>query len=213
LLYRGAPFAVVSTGTWVVTFAVGGDFGRLDPLRDTLANVDAYGRAVPSSRFMGGREFEVLTTELGEFSSEAVFHAMPSAIEKRVLLLPNVVEGSGPFPGRHRRWANALGASTQERWAAACLYLAFMTETCLDLITASGPVLVQGPFSENEVYVRSLASASGRAVAAVVGSTDTALGAALLANPVKQKPKEVVVEPLAWDISAYRSAWKAAASQ
>ena len=52
---------MVSTGTWVVIFAVGGDLDHLDPKRDTLANVDALGRAVPSARFMGGREFELLT--------------------------------------------------------------------------------------------------------------------------------------------------------
>ncbi|MET0745529.1 MAG: carbohydrate kinase, partial [Microvirga sp.] len=54
LMRREPPFAVVSTGTWVVVFAVGGDLGRLDPARDTLANVDAFGRPVPSARFMGG---------------------------------------------------------------------------------------------------------------------------------------------------------------
>ena len=61
LLRREPPFAVVSTGTWVVSFSVGGSLAGLDPARDTLANVDAFGRAVPSARFMGGREFERLT--------------------------------------------------------------------------------------------------------------------------------------------------------
>lgn len=50
----------------MVSFAVGGDMDGLDPGRDTLANVDAYGRAVPSSRFMGGREFEVLVRAFGD---------------------------------------------------------------------------------------------------------------------------------------------------
>ncbi|MGH7004626.1 MAG: FGGY family carbohydrate kinase, partial [Alphaproteobacteria bacterium] len=43
LLTQSAPFSVVSTGTWVVSFAVGGRPGELDPMRDTLANVDAHG--------------------------------------------------------------------------------------------------------------------------------------------------------------------------
>ncbi len=66
LVENKAPFAVVSTGTWVISFGVGGDLEHLDPQRDALANVDAYGRAVPSSRFMGGREFEILAAEIGE---------------------------------------------------------------------------------------------------------------------------------------------------
>ncbi|HVL20411.1 MAG TPA: FGGY family carbohydrate kinase, partial [Amaricoccus sp.] len=36
-----APFAVVSTGTWVVSMAVGGRQVTLDPSRDTLINVNA----------------------------------------------------------------------------------------------------------------------------------------------------------------------------
>ena len=45
----------------MVSFAVGGRLDQLDPARDTLANVDAFGKAVPSARFMGGREFDFLT--------------------------------------------------------------------------------------------------------------------------------------------------------
>ncbi len=47
----------------MINFGVGGDLDHLDPQRDALANVDAYGRAVPSSRFMGGREFEATSGE------------------------------------------------------------------------------------------------------------------------------------------------------
>jgi sugar (pentulose or hexulose) kinase len=56
LVSRAAPFAVVSTGTWVICMAVGGRPLPLDPARDTLANVDAFGRPTPSARFMGGRD-------------------------------------------------------------------------------------------------------------------------------------------------------------
>ncbi|MGL4405585.1 MAG: FGGY family carbohydrate kinase, partial [Notoacmeibacter sp.] len=59
LLAREAPFSVVSTGTWVVAMAVGGKPVELDPTRDTLINVNALGHAVPSARFMGGREYEI----------------------------------------------------------------------------------------------------------------------------------------------------------
>ena len=58
---RQPPFTVVSTGTWVILFAVGGDIENLDPERDTLANVSAFGDPVPVGRFMGGREFDLLT--------------------------------------------------------------------------------------------------------------------------------------------------------
>jgi sugar (pentulose or hexulose) kinase len=182
LIGREPPFAVVSTGTWVINFAVGGGLDHLDPARDTLANVDAYGRAVPSSRFMGGREFEMLTSELGKLPPEAALAAMPQVIENGLMLLPNIAAGSGPFPGRERQWLNDAGVSNAERWAAACLYLALMTETCLSLIGAKGPILVEGPFASNPAYLQGLASATSREVLALSGSTGTSQGAALLAG-------------------------------
>lgn len=207
LVGREPPFAVVSTGTWVINFAVGGDLDHLDPQRDALANVDAYGRAVPSSRFMGGREFEMLTAELGPLSPEGALAAIPYAIEKGLMLLPNVSGGSGPFPGRERQWINDAGASTEQRWAAACLYLALMTETCLDLIGAKGPVLVEGPFSANPAYLQTLTALLGREVVALPGSTGTGQGAALLAGiSPATKPGRAVTAPT-WNLDAYRAAW------
>ena len=207
LVGREPPFAVVSTGTWVINFAVGGDLDHLDPRRDALANVDAYGRAVPSSRFMGGREFEMLTAELGPLSPEAALAAMPDVIARRLMLLPNIAGGSGPFPGRERQWINDTDASTDQRWAAACLYLALMTETCLDLIGAKGPVLVEGPFSANPAYLQALTALLGRQVMALPGSTGTSQGAALLAGIApKTKPGRAVPTPC-WTIGTYRAAW------
>lgn len=209
LVGREPPFAVVSTGTWVINFAVGGDLDHLDPQRDALANVDAYGRAVPSSRFMGGREFEMLTAELGALSPEAALAAMPYVIEKGLMLLPNIAGGSGPFPGRERQWINDREASADQRWAGACLYLALMTDTCLDLIGAKGPVLVEGPFSANPAYLQALSALLGREVVALPGSTGTSQGAALLAGiSPKTKPGRAVPAP-SWIIDAYRAAWHA----
>ena len=208
LTSREAPFAVVSTGTWVINFAVGGDIGRLDSTRDTLANVDAYGRVVPSARFMGGREFELLTTELGELKLEPAAAALPHVLAKRLMLLPNIATGSGPFPGHQRTWINDEGASTDERWAAACLYFAIMTETCLDLAGANGAILVEGPFALNGLYLGILAGLSGRDVVAVPGSTGTSQGAALLAGIGSSGRLGVAAGAIDGDsLAAYRADW------
>jgi sugar (pentulose or hexulose) kinase len=209
LIGREPPFTVVSTGTWVINFAVGGDLDHLDPERDTLANVDAYGRAVPSSRFMGGREFEILTSELGKLSAGAALAAMPRIIENGLMLLPNITTGSGPFPGRERQWLNDEGVSNDERWAAACLYLALMTETCLSLVGAKGPILVEGPFASNEAYLQALASLTLREVAALSGSTGTSQGAALLAGalPPPETPS-TRYQGILPGLGAYRQEWR-----
>ena len=211
LVENEAPFAVVSTGTWVISFGVGGDLEHLDPARDTLANVDAYGRAVPSSRFMGGREFELLAAEIGAATPEAVEAALEPAIGKGLMLLPNVVEGSGPFPGSKRRWIADSAANNAERLAAVSLYLALMTEACLGLISARGPIFVEGPFALNRAYLKALSTATNSDVIALAGSTGTSQGAALLAGirPATAAENLPVRAELA-GLSRYRQAWREA---
>ncbi|EJC85436.1 pentulose/hexulose kinase [Rhizobium leguminosarum bv. trifolii WSM2297] len=211
LVHREAPFAVVSTGTWVINFGVGGDLDHLDPSRDALANVDAYGRAVPSSRFMGGREFEHLSAEIGPVDEEAARAAIGPAVEMGMMLLPNLAPGSGPFPGKVSRWIGTEAASREERFAAACLYLALMTDACLGLIGAKGPIVVEGPFALNETYLRLLAALAGREVMALPGSTGTSQGAALLTGirPVSGAETHVPPTEIA-GLAAYRDRWYAA---
>ncbi|ARM15374.1 MULTISPECIES: FGGY-family carbohydrate kinase [Rhizobium] len=211
LVHREAPFAVVSTGTWVINFGVGGDLDHLDAQRDALANVDAYGRAVPSSRFMGGREFEILSAEIGPVNEKAAQAAIGPVIDKGMMLLPNIAPGSGPFPGKTSRWIGAEEASRGERHAAACLYLALMTHACLGLIGAKGPIIVEGPFALNETYLKLLAAVAGREVTALPGTTGTSQGAALLTGirPVSGAETHVPPAEIA-GLGAYRDRWHAA---
>ncbi len=76
LMTHKPPFAVVSTGTWVVSMAVGGRQVALDPMRDTLVNVNAFGDPVPSARFMGGREFETIVTDAETHASDEDWNAV-----------------------------------------------------------------------------------------------------------------------------------------
>jgi sugar (pentulose or hexulose) kinase len=172
------PRSVVSTGTWAIAMALGSGLPVLDEGRDTLINVDAFGRAVPSARFMGGREFERLDAE-GETTLAAVHEVLTS----RVMLLPSVVPGSGPFPGRVARWANAPEPDCDVRHVAVSWYLALMTATCLDLIGAEGPVVVEGPFASNDAYLRMLAAATLRVVHVTGSSSGTAAGITRLIAP------------------------------
>ena len=161
--------------------AVSGSDVLLDPARDTLVNVNAYGDPVPSARFMGGREFDILR----QGSS-----AIPSASdigrihEKHIMLLPSVEARSGPFPGRKAYWTHDRDTLTEgEQMAVINHYLALMTDTCLGLIGAKGPLIVEGPFANNRAYLAMLEAASGRPVISMGGSaTGTAIGAALLCN-------------------------------
>lgn len=207
LLSDAPPFSVVSTGTWVVSMAVGGRKVELDPARDTLVNVDALGDPVPSARFMGGREFSLLTEGQPQEWSEADVAAV---LARQVLLLPSTQQGSGPFPHRDAQWVNADDLSLGHRFAAISFYLALMTATCLELIGGDGPTTVEGPFARNRLFIGMLAAATGRPVVASETSTGTSIGAALLASdgaPAMSKGErtEPPADP-AWQ--AYKQAWQ-----
>lgn len=176
VLGRRSPFAVVSTGTWVVSMAVGGERDDLDPSRDTLVNVNALGNPVPSARFMGGREFDVIRA-----GSEAIPDETDraSVLREGLMLLPAVEPGSGPFPNRKMRWT-ANPATEGQRLVALSFYLALMTEVSLDLIGARGPVIVEGPFARNPLYLQMLAATCPAGVEIATSSTGTSAGAAML---------------------------------
>ncbi|TGQ05607.1 FGGY-family carbohydrate kinase [Mesorhizobium sp. M2E.F.Ca.ET.219.01.1.1] len=179
LLSDAPPFSVVSTGTWVVSMAVGGRKVELDPARDTLVNVNALGDPVPSARFMGGREFSLLTDGQPQ---EWIDDDVAAVLARQVLLLPSTQHGSGPFPHRDAQWVNAETLSPGERFATISFYLALMTSTCLELIGGDGPTTVEGPFARNPLFVRMLAAATERPVIVSENSTGTSIGAALLAT-------------------------------
>ncbi len=208
LLARRPPFAVISTGTWVIAMAVSAGAKRLDPSRDTLINVDAFGQPVPSARFMGGREFESIVGEAAEPPSPAEVAAV---IETPVLLLPAVQPGSGPFQGREANWHPGKPESASAVRCAASFYLAMMTATCLELAGADGPALVEGPFAGNAQFLQMLAAATGRDVIVASGATTgTSIGAALLAlggRPLEAPPLPPPVRP-SGALRPYAAAWR-----
>lgn len=175
LLTLPRPFSVVSTGTWVICMAVQGQLVAMDMRRDTLVNVDAFGQPTPSARFMGGREYEIMRPQTAPPTAADIRAVLAS----RAFLLPAVEPASGPFQGRTAHWTDP-GLTPGERSAALSFYLAMMTCECLGMIGAAGPVVVEGPFAENTLYLDMLAVAARRPVATGAGGNRASTGAALL---------------------------------
>ena len=211
---RQGRFGVVSTGTWVIAFALGGSLDGLDAARDTLANVDAYSRPVPSARFMGGREFDRLTSHSAA-APEAT--AIARVVGESIMALPTFAPGSGPFPQATGRWSHDPDALTPpEISAAASLYAALMTATCLDLLGAEGEVVVEGPFARNDLYCDAVQMRLGRDVHAAAGGTGTSAGAARLFGGSDRPPGARIRAPSALrattGFSAYARRWAELAS-
>lgn len=209
---RTPPFAVVSTGTWVILFAVGGDIGKLDPERDTLANVSALGEPVACARFMGGREFEILTGGLKATPTDV---ELSRVLSNGIMALPTFVAGCGPFPRGKGRWTvDPATLSSGERHAAASLYLALMTAESLILAGAAGPTIVEGPFAGNPIFCSALSAITDRPLEPSDSGTGTVLGALMTATgKMPRRPKQPsAVEPLHHPaLAGYVHAWRTAA--
>lgn len=208
VLGRRAPFSVVSTGTWVVCMAMQGDTPKLDPVRDVLVNVNAAGQPVPSARFMGGREYEII---------RAGSDARPTPGDRArvlaggVMILPAVEPASGPFRGQEMR-CQGRPETEAERIAALSFYLALMTDTCLALVGAKGPVIVEGPFARNTDYLDMLAILRPDGVEVATSVTGTATGAALLCQPEAEAPatRAVAIPDDYAPLAAYAALWRGA---
>ncbi len=173
-------FSVVSTGTWVICMAVMGADTAPDPSRDVLINVNALAQAVPSARFMGGREFELIRQGDTSMPTKADRAAV---LARNVMLLPAVEPSSGPFAGQPMGWTAQVETAGQ-RMLALSWYLALMTRTCLDLAGARGRTIVEGPFVNNRDYLDMLACASPDGLEISASRTGTSAGAALLCSDV-----------------------------
>ncbi len=171
------PFTIVSTGTWTILMTVGGDTAGLDQSRDSLANVDAYGRPVPTARFMGGREFDALVPEIAEPSTDDIAFVIANDIQA----LPSFTPGVGPFGGQSGHWTVDPDTLTPgQRTAAASLYLALMARACLDLCGLGRSITLEGPLARNALFGSALAHLAGVPVHASGDATGTSLGASLL---------------------------------
>jgi sugar (pentulose or hexulose) kinase len=208
-LARPVPFAVASTGTWVVCMAAGSDPRGLPENRNCLANVDALGTPVATCNFMGGREFAEITRGLD--GRVTTLEACAEVIERGSILIPPLNEGGGPFDGAPLGGARGTKTENDEQSVArASLYLALMTDYCFDLLKARGPVIVEGSLTGNQAYLSALATLR-RSENVLVSSdtTGTVSGAALLAD-VKIADEPEQVEPLHVEIDAYRKLWREA---
>lgn len=207
LLTQKAPFSVVSTGTWVIVMAVGANADDLDPTRDTLVNVNAFGEPVPSARFMGGREYEMIQAgQSGEPTPQDIAHLLSTSL----MILPAVEPSTGPFQGHHMRWTGPEPApGSGQRSAAVSFYLAMMTNACLALAKATGPTIVEGPFAQNLEFKAMLAAATGRQVLHSRSATGTSIGASLLfsKDTVPALPPPEVIEPDRDDYRTYAETW------
>lgn len=211
--YRAAgheSFTLVSTGTWVVIFNADCPLHALDAERDMLANVRVDGMPVPTIRFMGGREVDVIRD--GE-DAPATGEIVQSLIDREVFALPAFAAG-GPVPGSE---GEAVGGTVErgELTALALLYAALMTDLSLDLIASDNTVIIDGGLLNLALYAPVVGQLrAGQAVLEADNREGSATGAAILAlEAMGHAPNPVsctrTVSSDFRGLAAYRDKWRA----
>ncbi len=196
--------SIISSGTWTIIMTLNGTLDHLDPTRDCLANVDTYGRAVPTARFMGGREYQIL---MDGISTEPELSDIQRIVDRDTMVLPSFTEGIGPYPNNKGQWINPpIGAN--ERGAAVTLYLALMSKTCLELAGLGAAIVIEGPLAKNHLYCALVAALTVRPVYKSQDATGTSAGAAMLFN-IAQKPSlgDPVAPAKVAGLSDYAAKW------
>jgi sugar (pentulose or hexulose) kinase len=215
---------VLSTGTWFVAMrspknAASLDIGNLDEARDCLINVDAFGKPIPSARFMGGREIETLigldTRQIDIAADQpALLAALPGVLASGAVVLPTFAPGFGPFPDACGRWV-ARPDDHAARRAAVSLYAAFVADASLRLIGTRERLLIEGRFAEGQVFVRALAALRPD-LRIYIGKAhnDVSYGALRLLDAALPPAEPLdLVAPLDVDISSYHDRWRHEVSQ
>lgn len=210
--YRAAghdSFTLVSSGTWVIIFNGDCPLSMLDEERDMLANVSVDGVPVPTIRFMGGREFDMIRQGASPAVSETDLQA---AIDKGLFALPSFAAG-GPAQETEGAIAGPV-SSDGERAALALLYVALMTDYCLDLIGSKNTLIVDGGLVKTGAYAEMLAELRpSQRVLSSDNPEGSAVGAATLAFEalsVKPKPVECneVFPAKLHGLAEYRDEWR-----
>lgn len=211
LAWQAAPFTVISTGTWVISMAVGASLETLDPADDTLANVDVEGRPIPCARFMGGREFAGIVQGRPGTPDDA---SLERIVASGAMALPCFSGHGGPFAAQKGEIRGAV--APVDLSALGTLYLALMSDVSLTRLGAkAGALIVEGSLATNPAYCRLLAALrSDQAVLAATDGAGAARGAALLSRwppGVIEAPRLRSFEPMELTgLGAYRAAWTAA---
>ena len=181
LIEQDKPFSLVTTGTWVIIMSVGGEKKTFNPNKDILINVDAFGNPVPSARFMGGREFEIVTKNI---SIKPTAVDITSVFNKSIFLFPALVPQYGPFKGRESHWSISENKINEgEKVVAVSYYLAMVTLVSLEALGAKGSIIIEGPFTRNKFYLDLMATVLEADLYLSEGSlTGTSIGSTLLIN-------------------------------
>lgn len=212
---RDAPFTVVSTGTWVISFAIGAPLDKLVADRDCIANVNLFGDPVACTRYMGGREFG---TVAGDTITPGSLDMLANLLDESIFVLPGFTSEGGPFQNLEGRIDCQRKLSPAERTTLASVYCALVTDICLSLCGSLGDIIIEGVYAKNTMLMQVLNTLRGdQTVSASTDNTGTTVGAAMLATrniaAPHLEPTSALDTSMSEKILNYRNRWNKAVTR
>lgn len=178
-------FTLVSTGTWYITLNQETNVKKLQPNYDMLCGLNAFGKSVPTMRFMGGREYEILIKKLKISSNK--FKISKSLLQQN-LLLPSYAPG-GPFKIKKHYIKKLIILNDHEKYSLVCVYISFILNFVLDQMNSKNSIILDGPVTRNQHIMKIVASIrQNQKIFKNNKHIGTGLGASILFN-IKTKNK------------------------
>ena len=183
-------FTLVSTGTWYIIFNQKTPLKNLNPALDMLANIDVFGKPVPTMRFMGGREYDHL---MGVFKISNKTRAIKNFSFHNYLIYPSYASGGG-FSINKINIDFYEGLNKGKIYYLICLYISFVINFCLNQMKSSNTIILDGPITKNITIMKILSSLRKKQIVLKnkreIGTT---LGATNLFNIKKKNKLQTVV--------------------
>ena len=183
-------FTLVSTGTWYIIFNQKTPLKNLNPSLDMLANIDVFGKPVPTMRFMGGREYDHL---MGVFKISNKTRAIKTFSFHDYLIYPSYASGGG-FSINKINIGFYEGLNKGQIYYLICLYISFVINFCLNQMKSSNTIILDGPITKNITIMKILSSLRKKQIVLKnkreIGTT---LGATNLFNINKKNKLQTVV--------------------
>jgi len=209
-----SDFTLISTGTWIVGMSDEAPPEAAFAEGTVTRNLDVYGNPLSGILAMGGREYALIA---GAAPDRPVGAGEVTAIVAAgTMALPSFVDQDGVFAGSagRGRIEGSPPATPDARRALALLYVALLTDVCLDRLGAQGTIVLDGSFTRDPLYAALVQTL--RPGAKVRFNTDAygaASGAALLADHERRTAPAPIdlTPPSALDIpglAAYRDRWR-----
>ena len=178
-------FTLVSTGTWYIIFNQKNSLSKLNPKLDMLANIDVYGKPVPTMRFMGGREYDLLVKKFKILSN---VKPQNNFNFEDYLIYPGYAPG-GAFKLNKLNTKRYLSLKKGQIYYLICLYIAFELNFCLNKMNSKNTIILDGPITKNSTMMNLLSSLrTDQKILKNKKEVGTSLGATNLFN-IKRKNK------------------------